>query len=108
MKTNELNDIELNIVNNINKYMTEKNKKRADLALYLNTTTQSVYRFFIGESTPSIKQLVMICDFLDITIYQLIGIEDKAKLSDEEYEIIKALRENPEAVKYVKQILNTK
>ena len=108
MKTNELNDIELNIVNNINKYMTEKNKKRADLALYLNTTTQSVYRFFKGESTPSIKQLVMICDFLDITIYQLIGIEDKAKLSDEEFEIIKALRENPEASKYVKQLLNTK
>ena len=108
MKTNELNDIELNIVNNINKYMTEKNKKRADLALYLNTTTQSVYRFFKGESTPSIKQLVMICNFLDITIYQLIGIEDKAKLSDEEFEIIKALRENPEAAKYVKQILNAK
>ncbi|MCR5113295.1 MAG: helix-turn-helix domain-containing protein, partial [Acholeplasmatales bacterium] len=100
--------IELNITNNINKYMTEKNKKRADLALYLNTTTQSVYRFFKGESTPSIKQLVMICNFLDITIYQLIGIEDKAKLSDEEFEIIKAIRDDELNKELVKRALNLK
>lgn len=108
MKTNELNDIEINIMNNLSKYMLEKNKKRADLALYLNTTTQSISRFFRGESTPSIKQLVMICDFLDITLYQLIGVDDPTKLSDDEMKIIKALRTDNSNSGVIKKILDIK
>ena len=50
----------------------------------------------------------MICDFLDVTIYQLIGMEDKAKLSDEEFEIIKAIRDDELNKELVKRALNLK
>jgi len=108
MRINEQNDIEKNITLNLNKYMSEKNKKRADLALYLETTTASVSRFFTGISTPSIIQIVKICEFLDITIYQLLGIEDPTILTDDEIKIIKACRDDSNNLEYVKRVLNIK
>ena len=47
-----------------------------------------------GESFPSINQIIIICIFLDITIYELLGIDNPYTLSDEEYNIIKANRED--------------
>ncbi len=61
-----------------------------------------------GISVPNIEQVLKICEFLDITIYELLGISNPYNLSDDEYEIIKALRENPESFKYTKQLLNIK
>ncbi len=43
-----------------------------------------------GVSVPIVEQLLKICDFLDINIYELLGIENPYNLSNEEYEIIKA------------------
>ena len=47
-----------------------------------------------GVSVPNVEQVLKICKFLDITIYELLGIGNPYNLSNEEFEIIKALREN--------------
>lgn len=100
--------IEQAIANNICKYLELKNKKRADLALYLDTTIQSISRFCLAQSTPSATQMVKICEFLEISLNDLFGIEDSSTLSDDEVKFIEALRDNPEAYKYIKQFLNIK
>jgi len=100
--------IEQAIANNICKYLELKNKKRADLALYLDTTIQSISRFCLAQSTPSATQMVKICEFLDISLNDLFGIDDNKTLSDDEVKFIEALRDNPESFEYIKRMLNIK
>ena len=98
--------IEQAIANNICKYLELKNKKRADLALYLDTTIQSISRFCLAQSTPSATQMVKICNFLEISLNDLFGIKDSSTLSDDEVKFIDALRDNPESFEYIKRMLN--
>ena len=100
--------IEQAIANNICKYLELKNKKRADLALYLGTTIQSISRFCLAQSTPSATQMVKICEFLEISLNDLFGIDDNKTLSDDEVKFIEALRDNPESFEYIKRMLNIK
>ena len=64
--------------------------------------------FCLNKSTPTVSQLVKICKFLEISLNDLFGIEDSSTLSDDEVKFIEALRDNPEAYKYIKQFLNIK
>ncbi len=41
--------------------------------------------------------------FLDITIYQLIGVDVPTKLSDDAMKIIKACRKNNDSIKYMEK-----
>ena len=108
MRVNELTDNEKRLCKNLNEYMKLKQKKGVDLANQLDITTASASRMMTGVSVPNVEQVLKICEFLDITIYELLGIENPYNLSNEEFEIIKVLRENPESFKYAKQLLNIK
>ena len=108
MRVNEITDNEKRLCENLNKYMKLKQKKGVDLANQLDITTASASRMMTGVSVPNVEQVLKICEFLDITIYELLGIENPYNLSNEEFEIIKDLRENPESFKYAKQLLNIK
>ena len=105
---NKEKTIEQAIADNLCKYLDLKNKKRADLALYLDTSISAISRFCLNKSTPTVSQLVKICKFLEISLNDLFGIEDSSTLSDDEVRFIEALRDNPEAYKYIKQFLNIK
>lgn len=107
MRSN-LTENEIRICDNLNKFMKLKQKKGVDLANQLNITTASVSRIMTGESVPSINQIIIICNFLDITIYELLGIDNPYALSDEEYNIIKAIREDKLNKELVKRALNIK
>lgn len=108
MRINELTDNEKRLCENLNKYMKLRQKKGVDLANQLDITTASASRMMTGVSVPSVEQVLKICEFLDITLYELLGIENPYNLNDEEIEIINTIRKNPEAFKYVKQLLNIK
>ena len=78
------------------------------MALYLDTSISAISRFCLNKSTSTISQLVKICEFLEISLNDLFGIEDSSTLSDDEVKFIEALRDNPEAYKNIKQFLNIK
>ncbi len=108
MKTLEMNKIDKNIMNNLNTFIQLRGVKKSDLADHLNTSTASISRFCSGKSTPTDEQIVLICEFLNISLYQLFGLEDPTNLSDDELKIIEACRKNPETFKYVKKICEIK
>ena len=108
MKTLEMNKIDKNIMNNLNTFIQLRGVKKSDLADHLNTSTASISRFCSGKSTPTDEQIVLICEFLNISLYQLFGLEDPTNLSDDELKIIEVCRKNPETFKYVKKICEIK
>jgi transcriptional regulator with XRE-family HTH domain len=108
MKTLEMNKIDKNIMNNLNTFIQLRGVKKSDLADHLNTSTASISRFCSGKSTPTDEQIVLICEFLNISLYQLFGLEDPTNLSDDELKIIEACRKNSETFKYVKKICEIK
>lgn len=52
--------------------------------------------------------MVKICEFLEISLNDLFGIDDNKTLSNDEVKFIEALRDNPKTYKYIKQFLNIK
>ena len=108
MRINELTDNEKRLCENLNKYMKLRQKKGVDLANQLNITTASASRMMTGVSVPSVEQVLKICDFLDITLYELLGIGNPYNLSNEENEIIRAIRENDQNKELIKRVLNIK
>ena len=52
--------------------------------------------------------MVKICEFLEISLNDLFGIDDNKTLSDDEVKFIEALRDNPENFEYIKRMLNIK
>ncbi len=108
MRINELTDNEKRLCENLNKYMKLRQKKGVDLANQLDITTASASRMMTGVSVPSVEQVLKICEFLDVSLYELLGIENPYNLSDEEITIIKAFRENDQNKELIKRVLNIK
>ena len=52
--------------------------------------------------------MVKICEFLEISLNDLFGIDDNKTLSDDEVKFIEALRDNHESFEYIKRMLNIK
>lgn len=57
--------------------MEQENIKNADLAKHLNVKNNVITNWKTRGTEPPIKYLVPICELLDITIYELLEIEDK-------------------------------
>ncbi len=55
-------------------------------------TRTSISGFLSYQAVPNTSQLLNICNILDITIYQLIGIENPYKLTNEELLILNELK----------------
>lgn len=60
--------------------MERKNIKNADLAKYLNVKNNVITNWHNRGTEPPIKYIVPICELLDITIYELLGIENDNKI----------------------------
>lgn len=65
------------------KTITEKGLKQSDLAKKLNITTGQVTAWKKRGTTPPAEYLIDICKFLQISIYKLLGEEEKELTSDE-------------------------
>ena len=52
--------------------------------------------------------MVKICEFLEISLNDLFGIDDNKRLRDDEVKFIETLRDNPDSFEYIKRILNIK
>lgn len=52
--------------------------------------------------------MVKTCEFLEISLNDLFGIDNNKTLSNDEVKFIEALRDNPESFEYIKRMLNIK
>lgn len=57
--------------------MEQENIKNADLAKHLNVKNNVITNWKTRGTEPPIKYLVPICELLNITIYELLEIENK-------------------------------
>lgn len=57
--------------------MERENIKNADLAKHLNVKNNVITNWKTRGTEPPIKYLVPICELLNVTIYELLGVEDK-------------------------------
>lgn len=60
----------------------EKSLKKADLARLLQVNTSVVATWEKRGTNPPAEYLVRICEFLNISIYELLGIENKNKIQE--------------------------
>lgn len=60
----------------------EKRLKKADLARLLQVNTSVIATWEKRGTNPPAEYLTRICEFLNITIYELLGIENENKIQE--------------------------
>jgi len=60
----------------------EKSLKKADLARLLQVNTSVIATWEKRGTNPPAEYLVRICEFLNISIYELLGIENENKIQE--------------------------
>ena len=58
---------------NIKELRTAKGLKQADLAKEMSTTVKTISHWETGYCEPSVSQLIMLANFFDISIDELVG-----------------------------------
>ena len=89
---------------NLNRYRKARGFKQKELAAVLHISAAAVSSWETGISTPHLETLYRICDVLDISISDLLGIEDH--YSSDERALMKAYQGHPEMQKAVKKLLD--
>lgn len=72
----------MNINEKIFEIMEKKNIKNADLAKHLNVKNNVITNWHNRGTEPPIKYIIPICELLDITVYELLGIENENKIQE--------------------------
>lgn len=67
----------MNINEKIFNTMEEKHLKQADLARVLNLKTGAITNWKVRGTTPPMEYAATICEFLGVSIYELLDIKDK-------------------------------
>lgn len=67
----------MNINEKIFNTMEEKHLKQADLARILNLKTGTITNWKVRGTTPPMEYAATICEFLGISIYELLDIKNK-------------------------------
>lgn len=79
--------------------MDEKNKRAVDLCRILDVGTSTMTTWKKRNTDPPAKYLAQICEFLEISINELLEIEDNSQDEDEK-ELLKYFNMLPEKEKY--------
>lgn len=64
------------------KRIKENNLKKADLARLLKVNTSVIATWEKRGTNPPADYLIQICEFLNISIYELLGIQNKNKIQE--------------------------
>lgn len=88
---------------NLNHYRKARGLKQKELAAKLDISAAAVSSWETGISTPHLETLYKICNVLEISISDLLGIEDH--YSVDERALLEAYRKHPEMQKAVKTLL---
>lgn len=80
--------------------LEEKHLKQADLARILNVRTSVIASWKTRGSNPPVDYIAQICEFLNISIYELLGIEPKYQ-SELEYLYSIATQQDKDTIDFI-------
>lgn len=82
------------ISNHIKTYLSNNNMTMTSFGKLFNVTRPTVKRWIDCDCVPELELFPAICELLNITIYEFIGVEDPNKLTEVEFEIIESYHNN--------------
>lgn len=72
----------------------QKGHSQEELAGKLNVSRQTLSKWELGESTPDMEKLILLCDYFDVSLDELVlGKEIEKKIVNQENVIAKILDE---------------
>ncbi len=90
----------------IDSWMKENDVSNRKMAEALNVSDVSVRRWRLGECAPDLNLLEKVCDFMDISIAELLGQEKTQVLSKSEKELIYLYRKDKDFKAVAKKYKN--
>lgn len=79
-----------------------------EFAKALGESPQNANKWFnpnFPNAIPNVNHFTKICELLNITLFDIFGVEDPTNLSAEDKEILVAMEKQPDMVKPVKKLL---
>ncbi len=86
--------VKQSIANNIQNYLTKNKMNKTDFGKMLGVTRPAVKNWLDCRNVPDLELFPTICELLNITIYEFIGVEDPNKLTETQLEIIESYENN--------------
>ncbi len=104
-----MDKIEEEIAGRIKEMMDKRKVNQSELARELGVHQYDISRMLNGKPFPSISQLTMIANYLDCSLYYLIGIQEESyrELSPETRKIADAYQSANETIKAVVDLVLT-
>ena len=81
-------NVKSSISKHIKNYLLNNNISKLQFGKIFNVSHTTVNRWLSEYCVPELELFPAICDLLNITIYEFIGVEDPNKLTETEFEII--------------------
>ena len=106
-----MTELEQSIANRIRECMKTRGVTQADLASAIGVQQYTVSRMLAGQPFPSVNQLAEIAKYLDVSLYFLIGVQERSyrELSPEAAKLVDAYAcANPVVQETVWFLLNKK
>lgn len=70
----------MKILNTMFQVMQKKGLKQRDLANYLNINPSVITTWKTRDTNPPTEYIIQICEFLQINLYELFGLENKSEM----------------------------
>ncbi len=96
------------ISQNLKKYLNRSRIQQKELAVACGKTEGTISHWVEGRVSIPIKYIPLICEMLDITLYELFGLPDPSLLSETEKKVLNAYRSDQEFKMISNRILNIK
>ncbi len=91
---------------NLKKYLSQSRIQQKELAIACGKTEGTVSHWVEGRVSIPIRYIPVICEMLDITLYELFGLTDTSLLSETEKKVLNAYRKDDEFRIITNRILN--
>ena len=84
------------IANKLDKFLKENKVTNKEFGAALGVTEGAVRRWRTGLGAMDINQIIKLCEYWNITLYELLDIKDPLNLTDADIERLRKLKEYPE------------
>lgn len=85
---------------NLKKYLAQSRIQQKELAITCGKTEGTISHWAEGRVSIPVRYIPVICEMLDITLYELFGLPDPSLLSEAERKVLNAYR-NDEVFKLI-------
>ena len=94
-RTEPVDGYKLVICNKIDKYLKDNKVSNKDFGEVFDVTEGAVRRWRTGIGSLDINQIVKLCEYWKISLYELLDINDPSNLSEVDKERLRKIMENP-------------